>query len=58
MILRTDTGDLALICILLNYSGTSVAKILYYTSYERHLFSLSNDVVIRRFKQKILTMEI
>ena len=49
--LRTDTGDVALSCVFLNYSGTSVAKILYYTSYERSLFSLSNDVVIRRFRQ-------
>ena len=50
MILRTDTRDLALISVFFNYSGTSVAKILYYTSYERYLFSLSNDVVIRRFR--------
>ena len=58
MILRTDTRDLALICVFLNYSGTSVAKILYYTLYERYLFSLSNDVVIRRFRYKKLKMKI
>ena len=44
-------GHVALICVFFYYSGTSVATILYYTSYERFLFSLSNDVVIRRFRQ-------
>ena len=29
--LRTDTGGLASICIFLNYNGTIVARILYYT---------------------------
>ena len=35
-----------------------MARILYYTSYERVYFSLSNDVVIRKFRQNILKMEI
>ena len=51
--LRTDTGGLASICDSLNYSGTTVARILYFTSYETYLFSLSNEVVIRRYRQKI-----
>ena len=54
----TDTGGLASICAFLNCSGTIVAIILYYTSYERYLFSLSNYVVLRRFRQKISKMEI
>ena len=51
--LRTDTGGLASICAFLNYSGSIVARILYYISYKRYLFSLSNDVVIRGFRQQI-----
>ena len=38
--LRTDTGGLASICVSLNYSGTTVARILYYTSYERYFLSI------------------
>ena len=38
--LRTDRGGSALIYDLLNYSGTIVARVLDYTSYERNLFSL------------------
>ena len=30
-----------------------VARVLYYTSYERFLFCLSNDVVVRGFRQEI-----
>ena len=52
MTLRTDTGGPALICVFLNYRGTIIARILCDTSYERYLFSLSNYVVIRRFRQK------
>ena len=48
--LRTDTGGLALICVFLNYSGTIVARILYYTSYERYFFCLSNDINHRKFR--------
>ena len=42
----------------LDYSGIVVARILYYISYERSHFSLSNDLVIRKFRQKKLKMEI
>ena len=56
--LRTDTGGLALICVFLNYSEIIIARILCDTSYERYLFSLSRYVVIRRFRQKILKVEI
>ena len=51
-------GGKASICVFCNYSGTIVARILNYTSYERVYFSLSNDVVIWKFRQKILKMEI
>ena len=56
--LRTDTGGLASICVFSNYSGTIVARILYYIPYERYYFSLSNDIVIRKFRLKISKMEI
>ena len=39
-------------------SGTLVARILYYTSYGRFYISLSNDVGIRKYRQKILKREI
>ena len=51
-------GGLASICVFCNYSGTTVARILYCTSYERFYFSLSNDIVIRKCRQQILKMEI
>ena len=56
--LRTDTGGLASICSFFNYSRTILARILYYTSYERYSFFLSTDIVIKRFRQQILKMEI
>ena len=56
--LRTDTGGSASICVFLNYSGIIVARILYYLSYERFYFFLSNALVIRKIRQKILKMEI
>ena len=56
--LRTDTGVEPRFAFFSNYSGTIVAKILYYTSNERVYFSLSNGVIIRRFRQKIIKMEI
>ena len=56
--LRTDTGGLASICIFCSYSGTIVARILYHILYLRFYFSLSNDVVIRMFRQKMFKMEI
>ena len=56
--LRTDTGGLASICVFRSYSGTIVARILYHISYERFYFSLSNDVVIRKFRQMMFKMEI
>ena len=31
---RTDTGGLASVCGFLDYSGTIVARILYYTPYQ------------------------
>ena len=57
-VLRTDTGGSVSICDFLNYSGTIVARILYYTSNESYSFSPSNEVVIRRFGQKISKIEI
>ena len=30
--------------------GTIVARILYYTLYERYFFPLSKDVVIKKFR--------
>ena len=55
---RTDTGGIASICVFRDYSETVAARILYHISYERFYFSLSNDVVIRTFRQKIFKMEI
>ena len=59
---RPDKGgfslDFAFFC---DYSGTIaaiVARILYYISYERFYFSLSNHLVIRKFRPNILKMEI
>ena len=51
--LRTDTGGSVSICVFCDYSGTIAARILYYISYERFHFSLSSDLVIRIFRQKI-----
>ena len=57
--LRTDTGGLSLdLRFFLDYIGIIVARILYNISYERSYFSLSNDLVIRKFRQKILKMDI
>ena len=56
--LRTDTGALASIWVFLNYSGTVIARILYNISYERSFRSLSNDLVIKKFRQTILKMGI
>ena len=56
--LRTDTGALASIWVFLSYSGTIIARILYDISYERSFRSLSNDLVIKKFRQTILKMEI
>ena len=36
--------------VFFNYSGTIVARILYYTSNESVFSSLSHDFVIRRFR--------
>ena len=56
--LRTDTGGSASISVFCNYIGTIVARILYYILYERFYFALSNDLVIRKLRQKISKMEI
>ena len=41
-------------CVVCNYSGTVVARILYHTSYEGFYISLSNDVGVMKFRQKII----
>ena len=56
--LRTDTGVWPRFAFFFNYSGTIVSRILYYTSHERFYLSLSNDIVTRKFRQRILKMEI
>ena len=58
ILIRTDTGGLASICVFRSYSGTKVARILYHISHLRFYFSLSNDVVIKTFRQKMFKMEI
>ena len=49
-LLKTDMGGLASICAFMNYSGATVYGVWYYVSFERYLIPLSNDVVIKRFK--------
>ena len=51
-------GFQALICVFLDFSGTTVARILYYIPSERQYFCLSNSIIPRRFKQKILKISI
>ena len=57
MALRIDTGGLTSICVILNYSKTIVARIVYDIPSESFV-ALSSDIVFIQCRQRIFKIKI